>query len=228
MTTRLLRFLACTAVFGGTTVHAEPASQPAGMPKEPLVGQMPAFAAWTILYNYPELKPKEGQPAAPTAYDVRVSTRVTKTRSIYWEETEWRSGQKSERWIINGLEFKSRPGSSDLVPVTYGELGRGHFAYDDGDFDGLAWLSLEAFKGTTKFQRQDVYLFKEPAGERTRKALLTVDGQRPLFVSDGREEQIYTYHKNPEVLLTPPAAVKQVARQWQAGQQAARQPPSPP
>ena len=203
----LLGLVAC-----GPAAFSAPTDPPS--PKDPIVQRAPAFASWTITFASAP-KPPSAQPtqASKLIIDRPASIAVTKTNRTYREVITFKSGHKTERWISNGIELITLPGSDQVCYVRHGEMiVADAFDYSKSDFQSLEWLSLENYLGIKKYEGKSVFAFGPTpvqAGDnkprKDKSALLSVEGQLPLSTADEfGVTRTYTYNSPPTSPLIPP------------------------
>lgn len=178
--------------------------------RHPIVARAPAFAMWTVQYQYEA--PKAGATNAPTE-DRIVTVVVTKTGNTYWEQAALSSGKKYDKWIIEGLQLKSVPRTEAIVPLaapSATEPSPDYSDYSKSDFPELSWITAGVFKGPVKYQGRDALYF-ETSGK---SAYLAADTQLPIFSKDAELSRTYTFGRAPTTALVPPPRFQEVIKSY--------------
>ncbi len=233
---------AALTLIGGGIAPAQNAELPP--PKEPVLHRLPAFASWTVTFKYQEdeKKPVESgragdQPLKTNPYifaDQAASVTITKTDNIWWEQTTWKSGPKTETWVYNNMRAGILPGTNRIVAMPFSNERAEAFDYRREDFEGLGWVSLANYTGVKSYLGKPAYVFASnpsPAGSEAkagRMAILSGEDQWPLYFRDGSTERTYTYNPAPSALLVPPDKFMKIFNKWKAGNAASLRIPSRP
>ena len=213
-------------------------------PKEPVLHRLPAFASWTVTFKHQEDEKKTGeagqtgvQPLKANPYifaDQAASVTITKTGNIWWEQTTWKSGPKTETWIFNSMRAGMVPGTNRIVAMPFSNERAEAFDYRREDFEGLGWVSLANYKGVKSYLGKPAYVFMSnpsPAGSEEkpeRMAILSIEDQWPVYFRDGATERTYTYNPAPSSPLVPPDKIMKIFNKWKAANAASQRIPGRP
>lgn len=248
-----------TALFFSCLVHAqEPEAQPTPypLPKGPLLARAPEFSQWVIYFNPQKKKaaalasatPPPGGPA-----EVKQIT-VTKTRTIYHEETLDTLGRKRESWRVGPLQIVTLPGTKTwtiLDPSSFGAGGADPTLYTDyskTDFPGLEWVSAKNYVDVKKVMGLDCIVCKSgaapaappqsqaslsPAADAGRNApemtaCMDLTTRLPVVFLRGEETRVYQFVDLAPVMQTlPPEIQTALLQRAKSIQQMIRRPAKP-
>ncbi len=200
-------------------------------PKVPVLHRVPAMASWTIQFKNKtadRAAPKQSQPISPN--QIQCLT-VTKTNSTYREQTVLASGQKDEKWILDGSQLKTVNNGKVIIliaPPTATDPSPEYSDYSKSDFEGLGWVSLNTYKGVGARDGQPVYLFEGKESGEKLTAILAVDTQLPLYSSAGDVSCTYTFNSPPAAPLVPPKRFLDILETHKRGLEAMKYHPSLP
>ncbi len=213
-------------------------------PKEPVLHRLPDYASWTVTFKYKEDENKPGdaeqagvQPlkANPHIFaDQASSVSITKTGNIWWEQTTWLSGLKTDTWIFNSMRAGMVPGTNRIVAMPFSNERAEAFDYRREDFEGLGWVSLSNYTGVKSYLGKPAYVFvsnPSKAGDEAkagRMAFLSIENQWPLYFRDGTTERTYTYNPAPSAPLVPPDKIMKIFNKWKAANAASQRIPGRP
>lgn len=192
--------------------------------KKPVLPRAPALASWTISYKYAGENAKPA-PASGLAGSPRTNL-VTKTNKIYWEQVTLVSGEKYEKWILDGTQLKTLPSSSTILlvpPPSVDATVRDYSDYQKFDFAELSWVSQHNYKGLGSYAGISGYRFEENG----KTAILSAETQLPLYFSDGEAERFYTYNPPPGSPLVVPRKFLDVIQTQKRGVESLKYHPIP-
>jgi len=213
-------------------------------PREPVLHRLPDYASWTVSFKYQEDEDKPGeagqagvQPLKANPYvfaDQAASVSITKTGNIWWEQTTWLSGLKTESWIFNSMRAGMVRGPNRIVAMPFSYARAEAFDYRREDFEGLGWVSLSNYTGVKNYLGKPAYVFvsnPSTAGNEAkagRTAILSIEDQWPLYFRDGTTERTYTYNPAPSAPLVPPDKIMKIFNKWKAANAASQRIPGRP
>jgi len=195
------------------------------LPKKPVLHRASAFSSWTVTFQYEDEEVKQVSGTPPIFIDRLKQVTITKTNKTYHEVTLWESGKKEEKWIFDGYQLRTLPGTTTIVPILAPSsdpevpVDPGYSDYSRCDFEGLGWVSSGNYQGTKIYDGKSAYLFetKDPKSGLKLAVYLSVETQLPLSFSDGVTTRIYTYNSPPTDPLIPPKRFLDVIAAHQRG-----------
>ncbi|MBU3666732.1 MAG: hypothetical protein FGM15_12775 [Chthoniobacterales bacterium] len=115
-------------------------------PLKPL--RAPMNAAWTVDIRYPaqtqSAAPQENpeQKGSDTVMPPPVKAKsvyVQKQKDVYLEVVAFDDGSKEERWVLDGMQFKTSDGGGNVMRLLPSDSTASD--YSETDFPDLAWVS---------------------------------------------------------------------------------------
>lgn len=217
------------ALWGIATLHAQEKKLPP--PTSPAIQRAADFAAWTVRFTYPKDKAKAQGEENPAPIPERVTAlSVRKTNQTYHVLTEWQSGRKSEKWIIDGVQLQTAPGSTVVSLLPKPESAEfaqpDYLDFSQGDFPELDWVSLNDYRGVQPYEGQPAYFFTSETG--SKRSVFLSERQLPLQADFGSVVFTYTMGTPPATPLIPPQNFAQALAIHKRGKEALRRHASPP
>ena len=224
---------------GSATVFAQQAPPPARepLPDGPLLARAPEFSQWTVVIK-PVTPPTT--PATAHAKTGDLTSTVTKTRDVYFQEFADAFGRKWKTWVADKLQATISPDNGAII---LGEGGDGQLStdYSKTDFQGLEWVSADNFVKTSTFEGRKCLVFSvaltvpvaaplasadrvatgasaaTPSAPAARTELATgvvdFDSRLPLYAQKGSTSYRFKFGSPPQVMLQVPADIMKLVQQ---------------
>lgn len=199
-------------------------------PKLPLLNRAPELASWTMNIKYKTEEPKKSVEAKqgevqkselPFVSPNEIRTVViTKTGTTYREEVILASGNKYEKWTVNGTQLRTKPNKASIYVIEEFLISDNekvenpdYTSFSKSDFEELTWISMENFKGVDTYQEKPVFKFES---DDNKKALLSVETQLPVFYSDESRSINFVYNSAPSALLELPDNFRKILEKYKS------------
>lgn len=192
------------------------------LPSGPLLVRAPALSAWTVTYSYPMPKKTDNADAATATAPVRLLTLIVrKSTKLYFERKTFTDGATRESWRLGDTQINLVPDSHKLdifEPSSFGRTASGDLLADPSvytdysrtDFQGLEWVSAQAYVGVAQRQGRDCLVFAQEAlassATEARPTFAYIDLQTRLPVAQEGPSAVirYSFDPSPTMPVLPP------------------------
>lgn len=234
----LRRTLLTLLLFSG---YYSPAQTQQALPEGPLLKAAPAFARWTVTFNYSEDQVKMDPTIGGLKYLNERPRKITttKTNEIVHEEVTEVNGVTGEKWFVGVTQYAKRPGGDQWFQnepdsTAGGESSSDYTPLPASGFRDLDWISKNAFAAILPFRGRECLVFVGD-GEpdiplESANIVVYVDKETrlPLALKRGGEVRTYEFSTPPSAKLELPSDLLQQIRSGQEARMRLLQPAARP